>query len=485
MTIRLAADSLVVLAGPSGSGKSTWAQEHFRASQIVSSDRLRGVVGEHEHDLRASADAFAVLDEIVTRRLTRGLLTIVDTLGMERDRIDRWLAIAADTGRPTHLIRFDEEPATVRKRNRSRADAVPAKVLTAQLAKWDEVRDELTAGFDQVHAAGDAVVVSRNLLPGHDGPTPTMRFGLSISAWDWPGGNEDIADRVRGIAAEAEAAGFESIWVMDHFMQIPQVGREWDPMLEAYSTLSFLAATTTRVGIGAMVTCVTHRNLALLGKTIATLDVLSGGRARCGLGVGWFEREHVVHGFEFPDVNDRYLLLADALEFLPLQWGPGTPEFDGRCFSTPQARCYPRPLQEHIPILVGGSGERRTLRLAAQHADACNLFGEPEVVTHKLEVLQNHLDDFGRELADIEVTHLSPILSAPDGAALKSRMDELWPGDGGGRLDRSSAGTVEAHIDRFARLGNAGVDTAIISLADVGFEGSVTAFAPVIDALRA
>ena len=164
---------------------------------------------------------------------------------------------------------------------------------------------------------------------------------------------------------------------MDHFLQIPQIGREWEDMLESYTTLGYLAGVTGRVTLGTLVTGITYRNLAHLAKIVATLDVLSGGRAVCGLGAAWFEREHRLYGWDFPPRRERYALLEDALELLPLMWGPGAPRFEGRTVTVDEAICYPRPLQERIPILVGGSGERRTLRLVARHADACNLFGDP------------------------------------------------------------------------------------------------------------
>ena len=486
MTIRLASNALVVLAGPSGSGKSTWAAANFEPNQIVSSDQLRSVVGQHIHDLAASADAFALVEQIVERRLTRGLITVIDSLGMDRELLDRWLAIAATHDVPPYLVRFDEPAAVVRKRNRSRASAVPSKVLTAQLARWEDVRDTVGEGFEEVHSPDEVVVVAKSLLDRPAGPVAGLRFGLSISAWDWPGDNPDMANRLGEIASEAEHAGFDSIWVMDHFMQIPQVGRDWEPMLEAYTALAWLAGRTSRVRIGTLVTCVTHRNLAHLGKIIASLDVLSGGRAIFGLGAGWYEREHTIHGYRFPPLAERYELLEDALQFLPLQWGPGTPPFEGHHFSTPEARCYPRPLQERIPLLVGGSGEQKTLRLVAQYADACNLFGEPDVVRHKIDVLHQHCADLDRDPTEIEITHLSPILCAPDGDRLRQRVDELRPASVSAHqlVEGRTAGTVEEHTDRFGRLAEAGVDTAIVSLADVGYDRAVADFAPVIEALR-
>jgi len=487
--IELASDSLVVLAGPSGSGKSAWAAEWFRPSQVVSSDELRAVVGEHEHDLRASADSFAVLDLVLARRLDRGLLTVVDTLGMDPERHASWLALAAEHRRPSHLVLFDEDPKVCRKRNNARPAPVPSKVLSAQLSKWAEVSDDLGAGFDYVHQAGPAAVVPTAVLAASGGgwkAPASMRFGLQISAFDWPSGNEAIGDELTRIVGEAEHAGFESVWVMDHFMQIPQVGREWDAMLEAYTTLGYLAGRTTRLELGTMVTCVTHRSIAHLAKIVATLDVLSGGRARCGLGIGWYEREHKAYGLRFPPIRERYELLQDALELLPLMWGSGSPSYEGRHLATPEAICYPRPLQPKIPILIGGSGERRTLALVARYGDACNLFGEPDVVRHKVEVLRGHCRTAGRDPAEIEVTQLSSVLAAPDQRTLRDRIDDLRsssvsPED---YAEHALGATAEQHIDRFAALASAGVHTAIVSLADVGHAGAVADFAPIIDALR-
>jgi len=482
-TIRLRDDALVVLAGPSGSGKSTWAARWFRSSQILSADELRGVVGHHEHDLRASTDAFAVLDLVVERRLARGLFTVVDTLGMDVDRQLAWLAVAAKNGRPTHLILFDVDDKTCRKNNRSRPSPVPSKVLTAQLEKWAGVKDTLGAGFDHTDAVAPAAIVPRPLLESGRPDHTRLAFGLQVSAFDWPGDNEAIGERLGQIAAEAEHAGFTSLWVMDHFVQIPQVGREWEAMLDSYTTLGFLAARTSTIELGAMVTCVTYRNVAHLAKIVATLDVLSGGRARCGLGLGWFEREHSAYGYEFPPVAARYELLEDALELLPLMWGPGAPSFEGRRISIPEALCYPRPLRDRVPILIGGSGERRTLRLVAEHADACNLFGEPDVIAHKVEVLDRHCAEVGRDRGDIEITQLSALLCGADRSSLATRVDEL-----AGTMapeqaaQRYMAGTVDEHVDRFQRLAAAGVDTAVVSLADVGHAGSVSTFSEVIDA---
>jgi F420-dependent oxidoreductase-like protein len=253
---------------------------------------------------------------------------------------------------------------------------------------------------------------------------------------------------------------------MDHFIQIPQVGREWEDMLESHTTLGYLAGVTERIRLGTLVTGITYRNIAHLAKIVATLDVLSGGRAMCGIGAGWYEREHELYGWELPPLAERFARLEDALELLPLMWGSGSPPYEGRTIRVPAATCYPRPLQERIPILVGGSGERRTLQLVARHADACNLFGDPPTVRRKLEILHAHCATEGRDPAAIGVTHLA--------AARVVAGDEAREGPG--------AATAEEHIGRYRELAEAGVRTAIVALGDADGAASVRRFADVIAA---
>jgi alkanesulfonate monooxygenase SsuD/methylene tetrahydromethanopterin reductase-like flavin-dependent oxidoreductase (luciferase family) len=274
---------------------------------------------------------------------------------------------------------------------------------------------------------------------------------------------------------------------MDHFVQIPQVGPEWQDMLESYTTLGFLAGRTTTIGLGALVSGVTYRNLAHLAKIVATLDVVSGGRAICGLGTAWFEREHRLYGWEFPPVKVRYQLLEDALQLLPVMWGPGTPRFEGRTTTVAETICYPRPLQAKVPILVGGSGEKRTLRLVARYAQACNLFGDPETVRRKLAILTDHCAAEGRAVADIEVTHLSTVLVGSSRDEVASTIERLRPPSASPDTFavRVNAGTVEDHVGRFRRYAEAGVHTAIVNLADLAdldaraverFAGVIAAF---------
>jgi alkanesulfonate monooxygenase SsuD/methylene tetrahydromethanopterin reductase-like flavin-dependent oxidoreductase (luciferase family) len=329
-------------------------------------------------------------------------------------------------------------------------------------------------------AAAEAGVTARAAVPA--GPA-RLRFGLSLSRFDWPGGAAGLRDGIRQVAANAEAAGFESIWLMDHVRQIPQVGRAWEDLPEAMTTLGYLAACTSRARLGALVAGITYRNVAHLGRIVATLDVLSGGRALCGLGAAWFEEEHRAFGWPFPPVRERLDLLADALELLPLLWGPGTPAFRGRVLDVPEAVSYPRPLQERVPIIVGGQGERRTLRLVADRADGCNLFGGPDRVRAKLAVLHAHCADVGRDPATIEVTHLSTALAAPSADAVARLAAELRPGRTPPSRYAASvhAGTTAEQVERYAALADAGVQTAIVRVADVGrLPDALERFAPVI-----
>ena len=466
MTLRLPDPCLVVLVGATGAGKSAWARAWFHPDAIVSSDRLRAVVGAGERDQRASRDAFELLDLIVAKRLARGLVTVVDTTGLEPKRRAAWRALAQDAGVPAYAVTFDVPEKLVRERNRARGAPVPAKVVAAQLREAAEVFAALPGeGFAGVAAAAPVELVPPAFLGAPaaaarqaDAPLP-LEFGLQLSRF---GGEGALAD----VARAAEEAGFASLWLMDHFVQIPQVGREWEDMLESYTTLGYLAGVTSTIRLGTLVTGVTHRNLAHLAKVIATLDVISGGRALCGLGAGWYEREHQLYGYEFPPLRERFARLEDALELLPLMWGPGSPRFEGRTTTVPAATCYPRPLQERIPILVGGNGERRTLRLAARHADACNLQGDAATVRHKVGVLHEWCAAEDRDPASVRITHLGPARVVAAGE----------PREGQG------AATVEEHVGRYRELAEAGVQTAIVGLSDVRGPESVTRFADVVAA---
>jgi F420-dependent oxidoreductase-like protein len=491
--VRLPSPVLVVLAGPSASGKSTWAEANFEPGQIVSSDGLRLLVGEGEHDQRASKDAFALLDQVLVARTRRRLTTVVDTLGYEPTVRERCRELARAAGMACVAVAFDTSPAECRARNRARDRRIPDHVLTGQLRHWVELRDELTReGFDAVHPPVRVELVPAALLAGADrtaggSERPTrLQFGLQVNTFGWPGGPAELAPRLAAVARAAEEAGFASLWVMDHVRQIPQVGPAWSDLLECFTTLGYLACCTERLRIGPLVAGITYRNVAQLGKMVATLDVLSGGRVTCGLGLGWFEQEHRAFGWAFPPRAVRYALLDDALRFLPLLWGPGSPSFEGRVLRVPEALCYPRPLQARVPLLVGGSGERRTLRLVARHADACNLFGDVETVDRKVAVLRGHCRDVGRDPADIEVTHLGDVLVGGD----RLEVDELVAARKPRRVSaerystRVNAGTVDDHEGRFRALAASGVQHAIVALADLEGPEQVERFGAVIERFR-
>jgi alkanesulfonate monooxygenase SsuD/methylene tetrahydromethanopterin reductase-like flavin-dependent oxidoreductase (luciferase family)/predicted kinase len=474
--LRLPDPCLVVLVGVSGSGKSTWAARHFLPAQVVSSDALRAVVGLHERDQRASKDAFAVLDQIVDARLRRGLTTVIDSTGLEPERRTAWLAMARRRGRAAHAVVLDVPERQARARNKARDDAVPSKVVTAQLASFAAASDSLAAeGFDAVHhLSGEelaALVPPRFLTAPTSAHTQTeapvpLRFTLHLGRFEFPGKGTKLADNLRSLARAAEEAGFHGISVMDHVVQIPTVGPEWEDMPESTTVLGFLAAATDHLRVGALVNGVTYRNLAQLGKQVATLDVLSGGRAFCGLGLAWNQREHELYGWDFPSVPERYDLLEDALELFPLLWGPGAPRFDGRTVTVSEAICYPRPVQERIPMIVGGSGEQRTLRLVARHADGCNLFGDPDVIAHKVSVLHRHCEAEGRDPSTITVTQLS----------------EAAVMDVGGERHSDVVGTADEQIGRYRELADAGVQEVFLALHEDGTGSQIERFAPVIAA---
>jgi F420-dependent oxidoreductase-like protein len=473
--VRLPDPCLVVLVGATAAGKSHWAAEWFERDQVVSSDRLRAVVGTGERDQRAGGDAFEVLELIVEKRLRRGLTTVIDSTGLDAGRRSTWRALAERHGVPAHAVLFDAPAKVVRERNRAREQPVPSKVVTAQLAAAADAAGALAGeGFAGVHRPGPVALVPAALVGAldaaarQDAEPMALEFGLQIPRFGFPGHPGTTAATLAEIARAAEETGFTSLWVMDHFVQIPQVGREWEDMLESYTTLGYLAGATERIRLGTLVTGITYRNIAHVAKLVATLDVLSGGRAWCGIGAGWFEREHGLYGYDFPPLAERFARLEDALELLPLMWGPGSPPFEGRTIRTPAALCYPRPLQERVPILVGGAGEKRTLRLVARHADACNLIGKRADIRRKIAVLHEHCAAEGRDPATVRVTQLEQACVVAPGE----------PRDGRG------AATVEEHIGRYRELAEAGVQTAIVGLSVADGPDAVRRFADVIAAFR-
>ncbi|QYN35740.1 TIGR03560 family F420-dependent LLM class oxidoreductase [Pseudonocardia sp. DSM 110487] len=479
---------MVVLAGPVASGKSTWAAEQFPPDAVVSSDRLRALVGAGEDDIAASADALALLDEIVARRAARRLTTVVDTTGLDAGKRATWLRLAREHGMACVAVAFDTPAGVCRARNRARQRPVPAAVLTAQLKAWPAVRDALAGeGFDEVLAPEPVRVVPQTFLESdaaahrqQDDPVG-LRFALHIG--EFRGGASGMRHRLREIAGAAEAAGFDAIYVMDHFRQIPQLGRAWEDFPESFTTLAWLAACTERVRLGTLVTAVTHRNVGHLAKIVATLDVLSGGRAVCGIGLGWFETEHKAYGFGFPPLAERYALLEDALAALPVLWGPGGKPFRGRVLDLPDTSGYPRPLQEHVPIVLGGGGERRTLPLAARYADVANVLGDLPSVARKAAVLREHCARTGRA---VELSHLTTALVGWDSAEVAALVEAHRPRavDPGRYAQQVHAGTVADQVGRFRELAEIGVAEVAVRLPDLRDPAPVARMGEVIAAFK-
>jgi F420-dependent oxidoreductase-like protein len=277
-----------------------------------------------------------------------------------------------------------------------------------------------------------------------------VKFGLQISSFSWPGGTEAIGPTLARIARTADDVGFDSIWVMDHFFQIRGVGPVTEPMLEGYTALGFLAGNTTRARLGLMVGGVHYRRPGLWIKATTTLDVLSGGRAWLGIGAAWNQEESDALGFPFPPLGERFELLQDTLRMAHGMWtGERGSEaaFEGRhvraarLLNSPQSISRPRP-----PILIGGGGERKTLKLVAQYTDATNVFGGPAAIHHKYEVLRAHCETVGRPYDEIERTNLQSVAISADGR---------------------SGDTPAQVVDRFGELSDAGAQQIIFSVRNV------------------
>jgi F420-dependent oxidoreductase-like protein len=258
----------------------------------------------------------------------------------------------------------------------------------------------------------------------------TPWFGLHLPSYTFPDTPPArLFDRIVEQAQAAEAAGFGLVTVMDHLYQIGGVGPETDPMLEGWSVLNALARETSRVRLGTLVTGVTYRNPAMLAKMATTLDVISGGRAIFGIGAAWNETEHIGYGYDFPAVKERMDRLEEALTIATAMFREDRPSFDGRYHRIERALNSPRPIHTGgPPILVGGGGEQRTLRIAARFADMTHWFPLGlDVLNHKTEVLARHCEAIGRDPGTIERTMATPVLVAPDEAAAKAMLDRLPP----------------------------------------------------------
>jgi F420-dependent oxidoreductase-like protein len=252
-------------------------------------------------------------------------------------------------------------------------------------------------------------------------------LGFQIPNFTFPGmTNDKLFDHVVMLASTAEKAGFDSVHVMDHFYQLPGSGPRTDPMLESYTVLAGIAARTTKIRVGALVTGVTYRNPAHLAKIVTTLDVVSSGRAILGIGAAWNEDEHRGYGYDFPPVGERISRLEEAVQICRAMFREEAPTFEGRYYRIQGALNFPRPIQPNgPPIMIGGGGEQRTLKLAAQYADMCNIFGDAAMVRHKIDVLERHCQSVGRDPATIVKTRLGSLLIRKTDAEAERAFQQL------------------------------------------------------------
>jgi F420-dependent oxidoreductase-like protein len=278
-----------------------------------------------------------------------------------------------------------------------------------------------------------------------------MKVGLQISSFTWPGGSEAIGPTLARVARQADDVGFDSIWLMDHFFQIRGVGRPEEPMLEGMTALGFMAAHTQRARLGLMVGGVHYRNPGLWVKATTTLDVLSDGRAWLGIGAAWNEDESRSLGFPFPPLGERFEMLEETLLIAHGMWeGERGSEamHQGRHFQAARLLNSPQSLSRpRVPIMVGGGGEKKTLRLVAQYADACNVFGSPEAIARKYAILDAHCASVGRDPDEIERSTLQNVRLGP--------------------VDHARTESPAQVVDRFGELSDAGAEHVIFELKDV------------------
>jgi F420-dependent oxidoreductase-like protein len=294
-------------------------------------------------------------------------------------------------------------------------------------------------------------------------------LGFQIPNYTFPEvRNDKLFDHVVMLATTAEKAGFDSVWVMDHFYQLPNIGPRTEPMLEAYTILSGIAARTKKVRVGSLVTGVTYRNPALLAKTVTTLDIVSSGRAILGLGAAWNEDEHRGYGYDFPPVGERISRLEEALQICRAMFREEAPTFEGRYYQIEGALNFPRPIQPNgPPIMIGGGGEQRTLKLVAQYADMSNIFGDPAMVRHKLDVLERHCEAIGRDPNTIVKTRLGSLIIRKSDAEAQRLFEQVLnlPGIDKERVRTSFiAGSPDRVAEQAQKLLAAGLDGLIFNM---------------------
>ncbi|GAB7066746.1 LLM class F420-dependent oxidoreductase [Mycobacterium hodleri] len=301
----------------------------------------------------------------------------------------------------------------------------------------------------------------------------TIKLGYQIPNFSYGTGVEQLFPTVVAQAREADAAGFDSVYLMDHFYQLPGLGTPDQPMLEAYTALGALATATENVQLGTLVTGNTYRNPTLLAKAITTLDVISQGRAILGLGAGWFELEHDQLGYEFGTFTDRFNKLGEALEIiLPMLKGE-RPTFSGRYYRTQEAMAEPR-YRDHIPLMIGGSGEKKTIPLAVKHFDHLNLIAGFDDLPGKVEVVRRRCEDVGRDPATLETSTLITVIVDE-----KATLDDVPEGS----RQRTAIGSPEAIAEQIkAKVFDQGVGGIIFNMPNYT-PGAVAAVAEAVKPL--
>ncbi|GAB2637518.1 LLM class F420-dependent oxidoreductase [Gordonia jinhuaensis] len=247
----------------------------------------------------------------------------------------------------------------------------------------------------------------------------SIRLGYQIPSFSYPGGVGDIFPTVVAQAQEAERSGFDTVFVMDHFYQLPNIGSPDEPMLEAYTTLGALAAATSKIKLSTLVTGNTYRNPAMLAKVVTTLDVISGGRAVLGIGAGWYELEHRQMGYEFGTFTERFERLTEALDIIEPMLRGSHPEHEGKWYSAVGTLNEPR-IRDDLPIMLGGGGEKKTFGLAARYASHLNIICGASELPTKLEAVQARCDEVGRDRESLETSFLAFVMTDPDADAARS-----------------------------------------------------------------
>jgi len=289
-----------------------------------------------------------------------------------------------------------------------------------------------------------------------------LKFGLQHPNFTFDGQGPEIVDRLRTLTQRAENGGFDSFWVMDHFHQIQNVGEVQEPMLEGWTTQSVVAGFTNKIKLGTLVTGIVYRYPSVLAKIGSSLDVLSKGRLFMGIGAAWNVDESTAYGIPFPPVKERMQRLEEALQIINKMWTEERTTFAGKFYQLRDAYCNPKPIQKpHPPIMIGGGGERRTLKFVAKYADACNIFGSVETVKKKLEVLREHCRSVGRDYDSILKTKLGHVVIDKD----KERVTESVRGMAGDRLGEYMIyGTPEEVRKEIEAFRDAGLDYLIVNL---------------------